>query len=164
MQKQHLIVFTVLVLVFAGSACTPSNRPAGLPKLHSCSITITQDGTPVKDVSVMLVPKFDCPWGVSGVTDASGTAKLVTYGQFPGAPEGAFTVVLSKTESVFKGEQKAGEEFPTGTTEIFSLIDVEHTKSETSKLEITIEAKSNTASFDVGKPVRVLVDTVRPGT
>jgi len=116
----------------------------------------------VSDVSIRLVPKIASEWPVSSITNADGKANLVTYGQFAGAPAGEYTVVLSKTVS--EEVEPAKDEYTSGVTKIYSLIDEKYTKPETSTLEITIEKKRSSQTFDAGKPVRVLVDTIRPGT
>jgi len=155
-------LFSILLLVLFTCGCAPSNRPPGLPDLHPASITITQEGKPASDVSIRLVPKIPSEWSVSSTTNASGTAKLVTYGQFDGAPAGEYTVVLSKrvTEEI----AAARDEYSSASADIYELIAAEYTKPETSTLEITIEKKRNTQTFEIGAPVRVLVDTIRPGT
>jgi len=159
--KPFCVLLSILVVLLNG--CAPSNRPAGLPPLHPCTVTVTQNGTPLADVSVQLISKETEAWPTTGVTDASGNAVIVTYGRFHGTPVGEYTVVLSKTESVSTGGQ-SGEETNSGTTEIFSLIAVEYTKAETSKLRMTVSVGKNAQSFDIGAPVRVLVDTIKPGT
>ena len=142
----------------------PFNRPSGLPPLHPTTVTIMQNGTPLSGVSVRLLSKEPSEWPSAGTTDASGKAEIVTYGQFPGVPTGEYMVILSKTESVSKGDGQSGEGGSGGTTEIFSLIAVEHTKEGTSTLQITVNKGKNATTFDVGEPVRVLVDTISPGT
>lgn len=159
--KQPFLIPTLSLLLIVWVGCTPSNRPPGLPKLYPASITLTQGGKPISDVSIQLIPKVESIWPVSGTTDANGTAMLVTYGQFPGAPEGSYTVAVSKT--TIKSD-KPQDEYTSGITEIFSLIEVEHTKPETSKLEMTVEKKPNSKTFELGEPVHILVDTIRPGT
>jgi hypothetical protein len=143
------------------SGCNQSQRPKGLPNLHPCTITVTQNGSPVTDVSVQLVSKEESIWPVTGTTDTSGNAVLVTYGQFRGAPVGDYIVVLSKRLTETK---TPANEYVSGTTEVYSLIDVKYTESETSPLEMSVKKGRNTMSFEIGSPVRVLVDTIRPGT
>jgi hypothetical protein len=153
------VIFLFLIFLLLG--CTRSNRPDGLPKLYPCVITVTQNGDPVADVSVQLISKQESIWPVTGITNTSGNAKLVTYGQFPGAPLGDYTVVFSKTTTV---SLKQGNEFQSGITEVYSLINVEHTQPETSKLEMSIEKGTNQKTFELGAPVRILTDTIKPGT
>ncbi|MDR0337995.1 MAG: carboxypeptidase-like regulatory domain-containing protein [Planctomycetaceae bacterium] len=141
--------------------CNHSRRPAGLPVLHPCAITVTQNGEPVADVSVQLVSKEESVWSVTGTTDTSGNAVLVTFGQFRGAPVGDYKVVLSKR---LMETNTSASEYVSDITQVYSLIDVKYTDSETSPLEMSVEKGRNAMSFEIGSPVRVLVDTIRPGT
>ena len=159
--KSSCTILTILAVLLVG--CTPSNRPAGLPPLHPCTITITQNGSPLADVSVWLVATEPSEWPSTGVTDASGQAMIVTFGQFRGAPIGEYAVVLSKTVSEFNGTRGPDGEIVSGKTEFFSLVAVEYTKSETSVLKMTVVKGNNVQTFEIGEPVRILVDTIRPG-
>jgi hypothetical protein len=154
------IVFLCLLIPFL-SGCNQSQRPAGLPPLHPCTITVTQNGVPVTDVSVQLIAKEESVWPVTGITDTSGNAALVTYGRFQGVPVGDYIVVLSKrlTES-----DTPANEYVSGITHVYSLIDNKYSTAETSSLEMSVKKGRNSMSFDIGSPVRILVDTIRPGT
>jgi hypothetical protein len=154
------VVFLCLCVSFL-LGCHKSPRPEGLPDLHSCTITVTQNGNPVADVSVQLIAKEESVWPVTGTTDTSGNAVLVTYGQFRGVPIGDYIVVLSKRSTEPK---TPANEYVSGVTEVYSLIDIKYTESETSPLEMSVKKRHNTMSFEIGSPVLVLVDTIRPGT
>ena len=162
MNNTTTTLFSIAFLVLFVGGCAPSNRPPGMPVLHPASITITQEGKPVSDVSIRLVPDTPSEWLVSSMTNDSGTAPLVTYGQFPGAPEGKYKVVLSKT--VLEEVEPSRDAESSAVMDIYSVIAVEYTKPETTTLEITIGKKRNAETFEIGAPVRVLVDTIRPGT
>ena len=159
--KHFCTILCVSVLLLSFGGCQPSKRPKGLPPLYPCTITVTQSGTPIADVSVQFIAKEESMWPVTGMTDAAGKAVMVTYGQFNGAPLGEYTVVVSKKETVDEGKR---DDDQSGITKVFSLIALEHTQPDTSKLQITVQKSSNTETFDVGEPVRILIDTVRPGT
>ena len=116
----------------------------------------------MSDVSVRLVLDTPSEWPVSSVTNDSGTAILVTYGQFPGAPEGTYKVVLSKT--VYEEIEAATDEYSSAAVDVYSVIAAEYTEAETTPLTMTIKRGRNTQSFELGEPVRVLVDSIRPGT
>ena len=116
-------LFSILLFVLLTSGCAPSNRPPGLPRLYPATITITQKGKPLSDVSIRLVPETPSEWSVSGTTNASGTAKLVTYGQFDGVPEGSYTVVLSKV--VREKVSPARNENSSASWDVYELIGVE---------------------------------------
>ncbi|MDR0611864.1 MAG: Ig-like domain-containing protein [Planctomycetaceae bacterium] len=161
MFKPFRYVVSLCLCVSFLSGCHQSLRPKGLPPLHPCTITVTQNGNPVADVSVQLVSKEESVWPVTGTTDTSGNAVLVTYGQFQGAPVGDYLVVLSKRLTEPKTPVN---EYVSGVTEVYSLIDTQYTQPETSPLEMSVKKGRNTMSFEIGSPVRVLVDTIRPGT
>jgi hypothetical protein len=154
------IVFFCLWIPFL-SGCSQSQRPAGLPSLHPCTITVTQNGIPVADVSVQLIAKEESVWPVTGITDTSGNAVLVTYSRFQGVPVGDYIVVLSKR---LAETDTPANEYVSGITQVYSLIDIKYTESATSPLEMSVKKGRNSMSFEIGSPVRVLVDTIRPGT
>ena len=69
----------------------------GFPPLYPCQITITQGEQPLEGAMVRLVPETGSfAWGITGKTDAHGTAKMSTHTNYPGAPEGTFKVCVSK--------------------------------------------------------------------
>src|SRR5690606_8372893 len=80
------------------------SRPEGLPALFPASVTIEQDGKPLSDATVTLVPTDPAlaRWPVGGQTDATGTANLKTYMQYEGAPAGSFKVTVNK--NITKGD------------------------------------------------------------
>jgi hypothetical protein len=158
----HYVVVALCLCVPFLSGCNQSQRPKGLPNLHPCTINVTQNGNPVDDVSVQLISKEESVWPVTGTTDTSGNAVLVTYGQFRGAPIGDYIVILSKR--LTETSTPAANEYVSGVTEVYSLIDLKYTEPETSPLEMSVKKGRNTISFEIGQPVRVLVDTIRPGT
>jgi hypothetical protein len=153
-------IFLSLWIPF-GLGCNSTQRPEGLPPLYSSVVTIIQNNVPVADVSVQLISKKESVWTVTGITDASGKAVLVTHSRFSGVPAGDYIVVLSKRLS----EQNiSANQSDSGITKIYSLIDSQYTTPETSSLEMSIKKGHNVMSFEVGLPVRILVDTIRPGT
>ena len=162
MYKYHnIFLFMALIIVLGVAGCSQSNRPEGLPKLYSCQITITQDGKPLPEASIQFIGGESAKWPISGLTDASGIAKMVTYGQFPGVPAGDYHVVVQKTvENVLT----VGSDYSSGSSDIYSLVEVKFTKAEETDLEISVSTGRNSQTFEVGKEVRVLVDSIRPGT
>jgi hypothetical protein len=78
--------------------------PSGFPSLKDCRVTVTDNGQPIPDVVVNLVPKFAVnSLFITGITDASGTAVIKTrHGEYSrnGAPEGDYSVILSKSIDV----------------------------------------------------------------
>lgn len=156
----RIFVFSVVTggCLLALSGCKKENRPEGLPVLYSCSVKVVHGDEPAEGVDVRLYdPAVSRQWSVSGTTDASGVAQLRTHGQFPGAPAGTFKVVLRKSENENTGPE--GRE----TVKIFSLVEKQYRDESTTPLEISVGNKGVAQTFDIGEPVRVLIETVRPG-
>ncbi len=77
--------------------CGGPKKPADLPELFPCSITIIQDGQPLEGASVQLNdPSSSSRFVVGGTTDEKGVAVIRTDGQYPGAPVGKYKVLVSK--------------------------------------------------------------------
>jgi hypothetical protein len=159
----RFFIFLIVLIIFSG--CNDTKRPDGLPKLYSCKITIRQDKSPVEGVRISLYDgDVSNKWSIGGVTDASGTAVLQTHGQFAGVPSGKFKVVLAKTET--EGGTPSDEFMPTKkqeTVRIYSLIDKKYLEESTTTLEINIENKSVTETFEIGPATRILIQTIKPG-
>jgi hypothetical protein len=157
--------FAAFFAVAAVIGCSGEQRPDGLPKLYPCTITITQDGQPLAGATVILYdPAVTDRWTVSGLTNTSGTAVMRTHGQFPGVPEGRFKVVLSKTETEGKGWDDPDS--PKRTWEnikVYSFVAKEYGKHETTPLEIVVDGKKRSESFDIGRAERILIETIRQG-
>ncbi|MDO5553354.1 MAG: carboxypeptidase-like regulatory domain-containing protein [Planctomycetia bacterium] len=155
------ILFTLLISAFLlPLGCNGQKRPDGMPKLMPCAITIQQDGAPVSDATILLTAKNgDCPWVVSGTTDTTGTAKIQTHSLYNGAPAGVFTVTVEKTEST---AEKSDVEKLTKPYEVYSLVAKEYTDKTTSPLELTIEKKAVTQTFDLGPACRILLMKINP--
>lgn len=175
MPKQHHFVSFVLImfLLFVGNiGCKKSNKPADLPPLYRCQLTFTQEGTPLENAGVILKstdPSFK--WAVGGITNAQGVVDVVTHGQFFGAPEGTYKVVVSKTEAIPDGTPK---ELPpdvdpasimtpsSGMVSIFTFVEKEYTDAETTPLTIEIKKGKNAETYECGKSIRELLRRVRP--
>ena len=150
------------------SGCNRANRPDGLPPLSSCEITITQGGEPLEGAFVQLMPESGVfEWAVAGHTNASGVAKILTHAQFPGAPEGTFKVLVSKTElepSKFGPEPddvnsperaKWYDQVTNEKRDTIMYVKPEYDKAHTTPLSITITRGRNRETFDVGEPVEI---------
>ncbi|MDR2705848.1 MAG: hypothetical protein LBC02_08740, partial [Planctomycetaceae bacterium] len=79
-------------------------------------------------------------------------------GQFSGVPHGTYKVVVIKTET----EGETSGEKQTQPVFVYSLVDPVLKNPKTTTLEIIVEKGKNSATLDVGKPVRVLIDTIEP--
>ena len=163
------ILLTAVILLMTGCGGPP--RPADLPPLYQCTITVTQDGKPLGAASVMLVSEdHSFKWVVAAPLDESGTGKVFTQGLFPGAPEGEYKIVISKEEVITEQigpavvrQGEFGEETITpNAVTVVSLVEKDYTKAETSPLRITIAKKGNNKKFDCGKPVREFLHHITP--
>ena len=98
---RNVAILCIALVISSLSGCDKP-RPDGMPDLVGCTITLNySDGKPAQDVTVVLTPVSQGldKWPSAGKTDASGKAKIVTYGQYPGAPEGEYKIVLKKVET-----------------------------------------------------------------
>ncbi|MDR2170941.1 MAG: carboxypeptidase-like regulatory domain-containing protein [Planctomycetaceae bacterium] len=94
----------LLILLIGLSGCNKEHRPAGLPKLIPCEITvINTDGTPLADALVRLVAiETPIPWAIIDKTDENGIANIFVNAKYQGSPVGKFRVLISKNEGFDK--------------------------------------------------------------
>ena len=138
-----------------------------MPPLVDCTITLKySDGKPAQDVTVVLTPVSQGldKWPSAGKTDASGKAKIVTYGQYPGAPEGEYKIVLKKIEIVGEVNSEDGTARQTEPIEYYSLVGADYTTPETTPLTLTVGKKAVSENFEIGEEARELVDRFVPGS
>jgi len=148
------IVFAVAALPLFVCGCSGPSQPDGLPNRVPLEITLTQDGKPLQEATVQLVSP-DVPWAVTGNTDAHGTAKMVTHGQFAGVPPGPYKVVVIKRDV----ESTPADDRKTQTLKIYSLVDPKLSDRQTTPLELTVEKGKKTATLELGATGRTLLDT-----
>jgi hypothetical protein len=153
--KNFTIFLSCALILAASFGCTKKNaRPADLPEdMSPCSITITQDGTPVEGATVALEYETPVKYQTSGTTDAKGVAIMMTYGH-AGAQQGTAKVLVSKlvTEGASEAEDY-GESGEMGQD--FETIDLKYKAVDTTDLTITIGKDNVAESFEVGAPVRI---------
>jgi len=164
-------LFVSLLAVTLLLGCGGQKRPADLPPLYSCTITVIQDGQPLSNGVVSLTstdPSFK--WVVFAQLDAAGTGKLFTQGLYAGAPAGEYKVVIAKEEvvpeqtgpTVVRQGEFGEETFTPFIERVYSLVEKEYTKADTTPLRLTIAKKGNDQKFDCGKSVRELLRMVTP--
>ena len=157
---------TALSLIFLVGCSESSPKPEGFPDTVSCVLTITQEGAPLADAMVSLVPADGAKdWLFSATTDASGNAKIFTYGRQEGAPKGKYKVVVTKTETdqsrftppADENDTAAMDRYMQSTANerlnYYTLVESVYTNAETTTLELEITGRT-TQTFDVGKKVR----------
>ena len=146
--------------------CSGSKRPDGMPKLHPCQITITQDGVPLEGASVTLDPKGgSISWRSDGRTDANGVAYIVTGVEYKGAPVGEYRVRVSKMEL---SPSAVSETSPTDPVEYekwaqvkrsetrtqYRMVKAEFDDPQKTTLELTVSEGKNEVTFDVGEAIK----------
>ncbi|MDR2115931.1 MAG: hypothetical protein LBP87_06085 [Planctomycetaceae bacterium] len=140
-----LLIFFVAAVMFSG--CTNnSSKPADMPKLVSCVVTVLSEGQPLADVDVAFHssdPTFK--WESNATTDRNGKAVMVTHSQFFGAVEGEYSVTVTKLE-----RETFDQERPPKQIKVFTLTDVQYTDPQKTPLKIKVSGKT-AQTFDVGK-------------
>lgn len=160
---RYCIALVCLLSVF-GCGGGPQ-RPAGMPALHPCVITVLQEGKPLAGVTVSLVIAEGEPqWKGGATTDERGVATVVTYGEFPGVRVGLHKVLLTKRESIAplppsnvdaQGRIMGGPTMAPSMIPAKDYIDPKYSDEKTTEFSIDIKPKQqNTATLDVGPPPR----------
>jgi len=163
-------LFVALLLVVCVLSGCQEKRPAGMPVLYPCEVTITQGGAPLGDADVNLMPEVgSSQWVISGHTDANGVTKIMTHGKYSGAPAGPFKVLVSKTLPV---PSKYPEPGPNGTSEEWTqwsdltrseyrppvrYVKPEYADVSQTPHSITISKGKNSATFDVGEAIEEII-------
>jgi len=83
----------LLICFFVG--CGRGGKPAGLPQLHPCIITITMGSKPIDGAIIILAPQSG-QWSASGTTDGNGSAVMKTQQTFDGVAAGKYNVGINK--------------------------------------------------------------------
>lgn len=101
-----LSIFTALLItIFAG--CNRSDRPADLPQLTPCTLTVTaEDGVPVEGALVQLLSD-QAPaslWNAGGITGPEGKLIPLVQGKWPGVVPGTYKVMVKKFNVVKEKE------------------------------------------------------------
>ncbi|MDR2439489.1 MAG: DUF4198 domain-containing protein [Planctomycetaceae bacterium] len=145
MNKYFFFPIIGFVITIAGCVNNDS-RPADMPKLVSCTVTILSEGQPLPNVEVdfhSADPNFK--WQAGATTDANGVAKMVTYSRYFGAVEGEYAVTVTKLE-----RETFDPEHPPKLVKVFTLTDPQYIDPKTTPLKIKVSGKT-VQSFDVGK-------------
>lgn len=159
---------SVVVMSSILSGCGDRQRPEGMPDLYPCMITITQDGVPLSKASVTLISESPdlAEWASGGITDESGRCDINTRGKYRGCPAGIFKVTVKKIESdpsmlpSVRPENITAEQWSVMRSKEaeklneYQLVEHKYTLPTTTDLNMEILMGKNSATFDVGKPVR----------
>lgn len=157
---RFLALFLSVFVISSG--CTKSNLPKDFPKLYPCEITVIQDGEPLPECNVALLPSdgSNAKYGSSALTNDDGTALINTYGH-AGVPSGSYIVTMEKTaiEDAKQVTNSEGDQVEVGG-QVYSYVAEIHTNPETSPHRIEIGKSQVSARFDIGKKVHDFVQEV----
>ncbi|MDO5554531.1 MAG: hypothetical protein Q4G68_12300 [Planctomycetia bacterium] len=161
-----IFVLISIILTTALAGCGPK-KPSDMPKLYPVQLTIVQEGTPLADANVALRAKESAAkYAAGGMTDSNGVVILHTHGQYKGVPEGEYTVIINKSETIKEGPwdqiPKDSEQSRTFMMQnqnklkqrTYSLVNTKYGSPATSDLSITVTSSGVTETLDVGKKVR----------
>ncbi|MDR1478523.1 MAG: hypothetical protein LBJ00_06225 [Planctomycetaceae bacterium] len=102
MKKIFVIVICAFILLveFQITSCSRlPKRPADLPKLTPCTISVTFGGEVMQGVGVLMIPvdKEANKWSAGGITNQEGKATMVTSAAFQGVVPGEYIISFKKT-------------------------------------------------------------------
>lgn len=157
------------VLSFTG--CGGVKTPEGMPTLIPATVVLTQADKPLADAELTLHSTSTPPssWAVSGKTDASGKAVLMTSGQYKGAPAGPYTLCVRKAEVEIKPDLKDEDGNPMEFTpeqtsnpqsmdmrylNYFDTVDPQYWTPDSSTLTMEISDANKEFKFDLGEAIR----------
>lgn len=154
----------VFLLIF-GIGCGGEKRPDDMPALRPVKILVTQEGKPLRDAVVMIIPEEKgSKWLASGVTDECGGVTPRTLARYPGVPEGKYMVTVSKKYIVpgeFEGplpniaEQKRLQTLRGMNIkhDVYCLVESQYADTITTPLTLEVDRGGANETFDVGKAV-----------
>ena len=152
------VVSVLLVFTFL-AGCSGQRLPDGMPRLFPCEIIILQGGEPLAQAMVTIIPTEEGnKWSASGRTDDAGKAIMYTWGQYAGAPEGTYKVVIGKTEVVGAPPAATTEEAARRPPDRFyELVEAIYSEASTTPLEIEVKRGTRTFTLDAGEAVRISI-------
>ncbi|MDR1493121.1 MAG: hypothetical protein LBT05_10415 [Planctomycetaceae bacterium] len=161
-KRKFLLTGLTVVLYSSFFVGCEEPKPEGMPKLHPVTLTFQQEGKPLAEASIRLLPQFPCTWFSGGSTDANGHAKLVTHGKYNGIPAGKYKICVDKFYS--EGDLPSMDpNKPTKPMIHYNLVETKYTLPDKTPLEIEVkEGKNSFEPFDLGKVTKEQLKA--PGT
>ena len=156
MRMNLFFALTILLLFQAG--CGDRSRPADLPKLYPVSVEVKQQDQPLEGATVTLISKTPTTYGTaSAQTNASGVAKLLTYG-YSGVPSGEYSVLIQKlgTEGAVGSRTLEGVPVMLGG-QTYNYVDAKYSREVSTPFGLSVGKKAVKETFEVGEPVRQLL-------
>jgi hypothetical protein len=145
-----IICPVLFVLIAAVSGCGGESRPADLPSLYPCSITITLDGKPLDNAAVNLNSVEQSKWFAFGITDQNGVVTMNTQTKYPGVASGEYTVTVTKEAGDPNWTPDPAK--PEVGAPVILFVGVKYANKDTSPLHCTVKEGSNQFEFSVEKP------------
>lgn len=158
----RLGILVALLSVLPG--CGP-RRPGDMPKLYPCTVTLMQEGIPLKHATVILLPEDpEIKWGIAGNTNENGKATLLTSGDFKGVPMGTYKLTVSKT--MYLGDEPEPEDpsmydawqqrmMNNEFSVPYYLVDPKYSAPATTPLSLTVPKGGLEETIDLGKSIKV---------
>lgn len=151
--KKYLVLSLICVCAVALGCSKGPKKPADLPALNPTVVTVTyDDGEPVADAQVVLRNPSSTGgrvWNVTGKTDASGKATMMTDGNWPGVPAGDYQgMVIKEISDVEEPTTVGGSAIVKG---IKRYVATKYGDPHDSGLTASIQAGDNQVEFKVGQ-------------
>jgi hypothetical protein len=156
--KRYNLFFSIVaggvILLFSGCG---QQLPDGMPTLYPCKITLTQEGKPAVNASVILHPivQGDKYWAISSFSDTNGVAVMSTNGKYKGVPAGTYKITVEKLQEEHLGAKGYY---------MVDFIDPQYRTPDKTPLEIEVaESRSkNVFSFELGKEEQTRITPLMP--
>jgi len=155
--RAYIALLSIASCVFG---CSRGNdRPQNLPDLFPVNIRVLQQGEPVSDAFVRLIPVDSAmPWSCGATTTADGHAKIMTVGRFEGAPQGEYKVLISKLEmtpTIQADLSDLKSQKVSTSTAGFDLIEPKYSDIKSTPLTANVTSNGLSCEFDVEQAVRL---------
>lgn len=164
----YIVAFLVAAVLLSVVSGCGRKKPDGFPKIYPCNVKITQGGAPLAGAAITLLPTEKAgsrSWVISGTTDDSGVAKIMTETYFVGAPAGKYAVTVTKISSDWSHAAKTVEEYDAmqerGEESTFTTtysVAPEFADPRQSGLEAQVNEGTNEFTFDVGEPFENVIE------
>ena len=167
--KQNASMILLVCFCLVSNGCGNQQKlPEGMPQPHPAIFTIIQDGQPLENALIALIPvDRSSTWNAGGITDSKGQASLKTLSQYQGVVPGKYTVLITKTamdESKFtapdpnsdpQGYAKYIQNIENEIRTSYSLVDPKFSQISADSEQIEVVSGMNEKTIDVGKAVRI---------
>ena len=92
------VIACSLLSAFGGCSKGPA-KPDNIPDLTPVTVTVTYNGQPVAEASVLLSP-ISGQFAAAGTTDSAGKAVMKTDGMYDGVAPGEYRATITKREKL----------------------------------------------------------------